>query len=212
MFLCSTPEEAGLGYVRNWKLEGVIEMAKLIYPINVSLDGYMEDERGNIEWTTSDDEVFAFWTDFQRPIGTYLYGRRMYESMVYWETASAKKGDEPEVMREFAQIWRAAEKIVYSRTLQAVSSARTRIEREFDPDAIRRLKESSEADITIGGPELAGQAMSAGLIDECHLLVNPIVLGGGKRALPDNLRMRLELLGERRFRSGVVHLHYRVIV
>lgn len=193
------------------KLEGVIEMAKLIYPINVSLDGYMEDERGNIEWTISDDEVFAFWTDFQRPIGTYLYGRRMYESMVYWETASAS-GDQPEVMREFAQIWRAAEKIVYSRTLQAVSSARTRIEREFDPDAIRRLKESLGADITIGGPELAGQAMSAGLIDECHLLLNPIVLGGRKRALPDNLRMRLELLGERRFRSGVVHLHYRVIV
>ncbi|MED4754524.1 dihydrofolate reductase family protein [Brevibacillus choshinensis] len=193
-------------------------MAKLIYPINVSLDGYMEDERGNIEWTISDDEVFAFWTDFQRPIGIYLYGRRMYESMVYWETASPQtpinfaSGDQPEVMRDFAQIWRAAEKIVYSRTLQAVSSARTRIEREFDPDAIRRLKESSGADITIGGPELAGQAMSAGLIDECYLLLNPIVLGGGKRALPDNLRMRLELLGERRFRSGVVHLHYRVIV
>jgi dihydrofolate reductase len=193
-------------------LEGVIEMPKLIYPINVSLDGYMEDERGNIEWSISDDEVFAFWTDFQRPIGTYLYGRGMYESMVYWETASAKKGDQPEVMREFAQIWRAAEKIVYSRTLQAVSSARTRIEREFDPDAIRRLKESAEADITIGGPELAGQAMSSGLIDECHLLVNPIVLGGGVQALPENLRMRLELLGERRFRSGVVHLHYHVIV
>jgi dihydrofolate reductase len=193
-------------------LEGVIEMAKLIYATNVSLDGYTEDEQGNLEWSISDDEVFAFWTDFERPIGTYLYGRRMYESMVYWETASAKPGDQPEVMREFAQIWRAAEKIVYSRTLQAVSSARTRIEREFDPDAIRRLKESSGADITIGGPELAGQAMSAGLIDECHLLLNPIVLGGGKRALPDNLSMRLELLGERRFRSSVVHLHYRVIV
>lgn len=187
-------------------------MAKLIYAANVSLDGYIEDERGNIEWSISDDEEFAFWTDFQRPIGTYLYGRRMYESMVYWETASVKPGDQPEVIREFAQIWRAAEKIVYSRALQAVSSARTRIEREFDPDAIRRLKESSGADITIGGPELAGQAMSAGLIDECHLLLNPIVLGGGKQALPDNLRMRLELLGERRFRSGVVHLHYRVIV
>jgi dihydrofolate reductase len=193
-------------------LEGVIEMAKLIYAINASLDGYTEDEQGNLEWSISDDEVFAFWTDFERTIGTYLYGRRMYESMVYWETASAKPGDQPEVMREFAQIWRAAEKIVYSRTLQAVSSARTRIEREFDPDAIRRLKESSGADFTIGGPELAGQAMSAGLIDECHLLLNPIVLGGGKRALPDNLSMRLELLGERRFRSGVVHLHYRVIV
>ncbi len=187
-------------------------MARLIYPINLSLDGYMEDERGSIEWSVSDDEVFAFWTDFQRPIGTYLYGRRMYESMVYWETASAKIGDQPEAMREFAHIWRGAEKIVYSRTLQAVSSARTRLEREFDPDAIRRLKASSEADITIGGPELAGQAMRAGLIDECHLLVNPIVLGGGKRALPDNLRMRLELLGERRFQCGIVHLHYRVIV
>ncbi len=187
-------------------------MAKLIYPINVSLDGYMEDERGNLEWSISDDELFAFWTDFQRPIGTYLYGRRMYESMVYWETASAKPGDQPEETREFAQIWRAAEKIVYSRTLQAVSSASTRIEREFDADAIRRLKKSSGADITIGGPELAGQAMSAGLIDECHLLLNPIVLGGRKRALPDNLSIRLELLGERRFRSGVVHLHYRVIV
>lgn len=186
-------------------------MAKLIYPANVSLDGYIEDERGNIEWTISDDKTYAFWTDFQRTIGTYLYGRRMYESMVYWETANAS-GDQPEVMREFAQIWRAAEKIVYSRTLQAVSSAKTRIEREFDPDAIRRLKESSGADITIGGPELAGRAMSAGLIDECHLLLNPIVLGGGKRALPDNFRMRLELLGERRFRNGVVHLHYRVIV
>lgn len=187
-------------------------MAKLLYPINLSLDGYMEDNRGNIEWTISGDEEFAFWTDFQKPIGTYLYGRRMYESMVYWETASAKKGDQPEEMREFAQIWRAADKIVYSQALQTVSSTRTRIEREFDPDAIRRLKESSEADITIGGPLIAGQAMSAGLIDECHLLVNPIILGGGKRALPDNLRMRLELLGERRFRSGIVHLRYRVIV
>jgi dihydrofolate reductase len=191
-------------------------MAKLIYPINVSLDGYMEDEQGNLEWSISDDEVFAFWTDFQRPIGTYLYGHRMYESMVYWETANPQtpinysSGDQPDVMREFAQIWQAAEKIVYSRTLQTASSDRTRIERDFDPHAIRRLKESSGADITIGGPELAGQAMSAGLIDECHLILNPIILGRGKRALPDNLRMRLELIGERRFQCGVVQLHYRV--
>ncbi|WP_211227729.1 dihydrofolate reductase family protein [Shimazuella kribbensis] len=145
-------------------------MAKLIYAANISLDGYIEDERSNIEWTISDDETYAFWTDFQLTIGTYLYGCRMYESMVYWETANAN-GDQSEVMREFAQIWRAAEKIVYSRTLQSVSSAKTRIEREFDPDAIRRLKESSGADITIGGPELAGRAMSADLIDECHLLL-----------------------------------------
>ena len=186
-------------------------MAKLIYPINVSLDGYMEDERGNIDWSNSDDEVFAFWLDFQRPIGTCLYGRRMYESMMYWETAYTQKGDQPEAIREFAQVWQAAEKIVYSKTLQAVSSARTRIEREFDPGAIRRLKEYSKADITIGGPGLAGQAMNAGLIDECHLLVNPIILGSGKRAFPDNLRTQLELLKEYRFRCGVVHLHYRVI-
>lgn len=186
-------------------------MVKLIYAANISLDGYIEDERGDIDWTISDDETYAFWTGFQRLIGTYLYGHRMYESMVYWETASVS-GDQPEVKREFAQIWQAAEKIVYSRTLQAVSSAKTRIEREFDPDAIRRLKASSGADITIGGPELAGQAMRAGLVDEYHLLLNPIVLGAGKPALPDNLYTRLELLGERRFRSGVVHLHYRVIV
>lgn len=186
-------------------------MAKLIYPINVSLDGYMEDESGNIDWTISDDETYAFWTGFQRTIGTYLYGRRTYESMVYWETADAGGGQQ-EIAREFARIWRAAEKIVYSRTLQEASSAKTRIEREFDPGAIRKLKASSGADITIGGPELAGQAMRAGLVDECHLLLNPIVLGGGKRALPDNFRTRLELLGERRYRSGIVHLHYRVIV
>ena len=186
-------------------------MAKLIYPITLSLDGYIEDVHGNLDWSTSDDETYAFWTDFQRTIGTYLYGRRMYESMVYWETAIAGR-DQPEVKLEFAQIWRAAEKFVYSRTLQEVSSAKTRLEREFDPDLIRRLKESSGADITIGGAELAGWAMRAGLIDECHLLLNPIVIGGGKRALPDNLPIRLELLNERRFRSGVVHHHYRVIV
>lgn len=187
-------------------------MAKLIYPINVSLDGYMEDESGNIDWSISDDDVFDFWIDFQRPIGTYIYVRRMYESMVYWETASVNSYHQPEAIQEFAQIWRNAEKIVYSQTLQSVTSAKTRIERDFNPEEIRKLKESSDADITIGGPELAGQAMRAGLIDECHLLVNPIVLGGGKRALPDNFLMRLELIGEHQFKCGVVHLHYRVIV
>ncbi|MFC3800933.1 dihydrofolate reductase family protein [Cohnella sp. GCM10012308] len=187
-------------------------MAKLIYPINLSLDGYMEDERGDLDWSISDDETYAFWTGFQRTIGTYLYGRRMYESMVYWETAHVGDDEPEDKAREFAQIWRAADKIVYSGTLPAATSAKTKVEREFDPDAIRRLKASSEADMTIGGPELAGQAMRAGLIDECHLLLNPIVLGGGKPALPDNLRMQLELLSERRFRSGVIHFHYRVIV
>lgn len=192
-------------------------MPKLIYPINVSLDGYIEDESGNLDWSVSDDELFTFWTDFQRPIGLYLYGRRMYESMVYWETASPQtsvnfsSGDQPDVTRKFAQIWQATEKTVYSRTLQKVSSTRTRIEREFNPDAIWKLKNSSGIDMTIGGAELAGQAMKAGLVDECHLLVHPIILGGGKRAFPNNFHMRLELLSDHRFRSGVAHLRYRVI-
>lgn len=193
-------------------------MAKLIYPINVSLDGYMEDENGNLEWSISDDEIFTFWTDFQRPIGTYLYGRRMYESMVYWETDKPQMpsnfvgGNQTTIMSEFAQIWQNAEKIVYSRTLQEVSSARTRIDQEFNPDKIWKLKKSSKANITVSGPSLAKQAMNMGLVDECHFLVHPIILGGGKRALPNNLRIQLKLLSERRFESGVVHLHYRMIV
>jgi dihydrofolate reductase len=154
--------------------------------------------------------VHAFVNDLERPIGTYLYGRRMYETMVYWETVST--GTEPTVPRDFAEIWRAAEKIVYSRSLETVSSARTRIERDLDPDAIRRLKQTSTADITIGGADLAGQALALGLVDECHLFLGPIVIGGGKHALPDGLRAQLELLGERRFRNGVVHLRYRVSV
>ena len=184
-------------------------MAKLIYSPIASLDGYVEDERGGFEWAAPDDEVHAFVNDLERPIGTYLYGRRMYETMVFWETASTGAGSSA-VSRDFAVIWRAAEKIVYSRTLTTVSSARTRIERGFDPDAIRRLKETSGADITIGGAELAGQAMAAGLVDECHLFLGPVIVGGGKRALPDNVRAELELVDERRFRCGVVHLHYRM--
>jgi dihydrofolate reductase len=184
-------------------------MAKLIYAAIASLDGYVEDEEGKFDWATPDEEVHAFANDLERPIGTYLYGRRMYETMVFWETASTE-ADEPPVFRDYAEIWRAAEKIVYSRTLQTVSSARTRIEREFDRDAVRRLKQSAGADIAIGGAELAGQAIGAGLVDECHLLLCPIVVGGGKRALPENVRAQLELLDERRFKNGVVHLHYRV--
>ncbi len=184
-------------------------MAKLIYSALASLDGYVEDKRGNFEWAAPDDEVHAFVNDLERPIGTYLYGRRMYETMVFWETVSTG-GDQPAVSRDFAQIWRAAQKIVYSRTLQALSSARTRIERDFDPAAIRQLKGSSDRDITVGGAELAGEAMAAGLVDECHLFLGPIVVGGGKRALPDDVRIQLELLDEHRFRSGVVHLHYGV--
>jgi dihydrofolate reductase len=184
-------------------------MAKLIYAAIASLDGYVEDEDGRSDWGMPDEEVHAFVNELSRPIGTYLYGRRMYETMVFWETASTEV-DEPAVFRDYAGIWRAAEKIVYSRSLQTVSSARTRIEREFDRDAVRRLKQSSTADIGVGGAELAGQAIAAGLVDECHLFLCPIVVGGGKRALP--VRAQLELLDERRFRNGVVHLHYRVSV
>jgi dihydrofolate reductase len=184
-------------------------MVKLIYSAIASLDGYVEDEQGKFDWATPDDEVHAFVNDLERPIGTYLYGRRMYETMVFWETVGTGS-DQPAVTRDFAEIWQAAEKIVYSRTMRTVSSARTRIERTFDAGAIRQLKETSGADITIGGAELAGQAIAEGLVDECHLLLGPIVVGGGKRALPRNVRAQLELLDERRFRSGVVHLHYRL--
>jgi dihydrofolate reductase len=184
-------------------------MAKLIYAAIASLDGYVEDEVGKFDWAAPDEEMHAFVNDLERPLGTYLYGRRMYETMVFWETASTE-ADEPPVFYDYAGIWRAAEKIVYSRTLQTPSSARTRIEREFEPDAVRQLKLASTADIAVAGGELAGQAIGAGLVDECHLFLCPIVVGGGKRALPDNVRAQLELLDERRFKNGVIHLHYRV--
>jgi dihydrofolate reductase len=184
-------------------------MAKLIYSAIASLDGYVEDERGNFDWAAPDNEVHAFINDLERSVGTYLYGRRMYETMVYWETVSTGD-DQLAVSREFAQIWRAADKIVYSRTLETVSSERTRIEREFEPDAVQRLVEASAADVTVGGAELAGVAMRAGLVDECQLLLAPIIVGGGKRALPNDVVAPLELLDERRFGGGVVHLRYRV--
>ena len=184
-------------------------MAKLIYSAIASLDGYVEDDQGTFDWAAPDDEVHAFVNELERPVGTYLYGRRMYETMVFWETA-ATNGDHRAVSREFAEIWRAAAKIVYSRTLQTASSARTRIEREFDPAAVSRLKEASVSDMTVGGAELAGQAIAAGLVDECHLFLGPVMVGGGKRALPDHVRTRLELRDERRFRNGVVFLRYGV--
>jgi dihydrofolate reductase len=183
-------------------------MAKLTYAAIASLDGYVEDAEGTFGWAAPDEEVRAFINDLERPVGTYLYGRRMYETMLFWETVNAD-ADEPAVS-DYAGIWRAAEKIVYSRTLDTPSSGRTRIEREFEPDAVRQLKASTGADISVGGAELAARALGAGLVDECHLFLCPIVVGGGKRALPDNVRTRLELLDEHRFRSGVVHLHYRV--
>jgi dihydrofolate reductase len=181
-------------------------MARLIYSAIASLDGYVEDEQGKFDWAAPDEEVHAFVNDLERPIGTYLYGRRMYETMVYWETDDDQAG----VARDYAEIWRAAEKVVYSRTLQTATTAKTRIEREFDPVAVRQLKETSVSDITVGGADLAGQAIAAGLVDECHLFLNPILVGGGKPALPDNMRSPLELLDERSFKGGVVHLHYRI--
>lgn len=182
-------------------------MAKLIYAPMGSLDGYIEDEHGRFEWAAPDDEVMAFVNDLVRPVGIHLYGRRMYETMVYWETADGGS-DQPALTREWAGIWRAAEKVVYSRTLQTVSSAKTRIERDLNPDAIRQMKETSAADIVIGGAELAGQAIAAGLIDELHFVLVPTIIGGGKRALPGKVRTELELVDERRFRNGAVHLHY----
>jgi dihydrofolate reductase len=192
--------------LRRW-----ISMAKLLYSAITSLDGYVADQRGNFDWAAPDEEVHAFVNDLERPIGTYLYGRRMYEVMVYWETAPTAPtvGAEPPFVRDFARIWQAADKIVYSTTLASVRSGRTRVERSFDPEAIRRMKAAAARDISVGGPDLAAQALRAGLVDECSLLVTPMVVGGGKRALPDKLRARLELLGERRFASGVVHLRYR---
>src|SRR2546423_405361 len=179
-------------------------MAKLIYSAMASLDGYVEDERGRFDWAAPDEEVHAFVNDLERPVGTYLYGRRMYETMVFWESPPDLP-DEPPVVQDFAEIWQAAEKIVYSRTLATVASDRTRLERAFDPEAIRRLKATADRDLTVGGPELAAQAIAAGLVDEYHLFLVPVLVGGGKRSLPDdNVRATLELLAERRFRAGTV--------
>jgi dihydrofolate reductase len=163
------------------------------------------DAEGIFDWAAPDEDVHAFVNDLERPIGTYLYGRRMYEVMAVWESLT----DTSPAVRDFAEIWRAADKIVYSRTLPAVSTARTRLEREFDPAAVRDLKASAGRDLSVGGPDLAAQAIKAGLVDECHLFLVPIVVGGGNRSLPDHVRWQLELVDECRFRGGVVHLHYR---
>jgi dihydrofolate reductase len=174
----------------------------------MSLDGYIAGKDGNFDWAAPDEEVHAFVNDLERQIGTYLYGRRMYEVMRYWETAPT--GDNPlPVVKDYAQIWRAADKIVYSTTLATVSSAQTRIERDFDPEAVRQIKARAERDISVSGPELAGQAIKAGLVDELHLFLVPIVVGGGKSSLPNHVRVDLELLDEHRFGNGTVHLHYR---
>ena len=182
-------------------------MAKLIYSAITSLDGYVEDAKGEFGWAAPDEQVHAFVNDLERPVGTYLYGRRMYETMVVWETLSSRAGRRT-VAEEFAEIWQAADKVVYSETLRDVSSARTRIEREFDSESVRRLKHAANRDISVGGAELAGNALREGLVDECHLFLAPVTVGGGRRALPLNVRIPFDLLDERRFRSGFVHLHY----
>ena len=183
-------------------------MAKLIYAAITSLDGYIEDAGGGFDWAEPDEEVHAFVNELQRPVGVYLYGRRLYETMRAWETDPGLAEHSP-VMRDFAAIWKAADKIVYSRTLETVSTERTRIEREFDADAVRQLKAAAGSDLVIGGAILAAEAFRAGLVDECHLFLAPVLVGGGKRALPDGVRQRLELLDDRRFRNGTLSLRYR---
>ena len=182
-------------------------MAKLIYVTNTSLDGYVEDRDGGFDWGAPDEEYFSSINDLERSVGTYLYGRRMYETMVYWEAAPLA-GQPPWVV-EFANIWRAADKVVFSKTLGSVSSDRTTLEREFDVEAIRRMKTGETHDLTVGGADLAARAFGAGLVDECHLFLWPVVLGGGRYAFPAKERLDLQLLDERRSGSGVVHLHYR---
>ena len=178
--------------------------ARLVYSAIASLDGYVADREGDFSWSEPDEEVHAFVNELERPVGTYLFGRRLYEVMVAWETMS----DPEPVMRDFASIWRAADKIVYSSTLSEVSSARTVIEREFDAGAVREMKAASGRDLAVGGPHLAAHAIRAGLVDEYRVFLSPVVVGGGTRWLPDDVRVDLELLEERRFGNGVVHLRY----
>jgi dihydrofolate reductase len=183
-------------------------MARLIFPAISSLDGYIEDSNGRFDWTTPDEEVHQFINDLERSAGTHIYGRRMYETMMVWETDPNLAAESP-ILRDYAEIWQAADKIVYSKTMQAVSTRKTQLQRNFNPADIRQLKEAAEQDILIAGPELAAHAFRAGLIDECHLFLAPVILGGGKPALPDNIRLQLELVEERRFANGMVFLRYR---
>jgi dihydrofolate reductase len=183
-------------------------MAKLIYSMITSLDGYAEASEGGLGTGADDQEVHTFVDDLFRPVGTYLYGRRMYETMVYWETAHAEPGQPPHIV-QYARDWQAAEKIVYSTTLESVSSAQTTIERTFDPDAVRRLKAEADRDLTIDGPTLAAQAITAGLVDEYHLFITTTVVGGGKRFFPDGVRLDLELVEERSFHTGLIYARYR---
>lgn len=183
-------------------------MAKLIYAGILSLDGYVADEQGKFDWSEPDEEVHAFINDVTRPVGTFLLGRRMYEVLLAWETMDV--ADQPPAIQDFAQIWRAADKVVYSTTLENASTAKTRIERNFDPEGIRQMKAAAEGDLTVSGPHLAAHAIRAGLVDEYHLFVNPIIVGGGNPFLPDDVRLDLDLMDEHRFDGGVVYLRYRL--
>ncbi|RSM44801.1 deaminase [Actinoplanes sp. ATCC 53533] len=185
-------------------------MAKLIYVTNVSIDGYIEDDRGAFDWLPMDDELFALYTELLRSVGTFLYGRRLYEAMAVWETDAALAA-QSDLTADFASAWQAADKVVYSTTLAAVSTADTRLERRFDPAAVHQLKAAAGKDLTVGGANLAARAFKAGLVDECQLFIWPVVVGGGKPGLPTGMRADLELLDERRFRNGVVCLRYRTL-
>ena len=184
-------------------------MAKLIYVTNVSLDGYIEDEHGSFDWTPPEDNFFVFITDLMRPVGTYLYGRRLFDLMAVWETDPALAA-QSELLADFANVWQAADKVVYSTTLDAVSTAKTRLERDFDPASVRAMKTSATSDLTVGGAHLAAQAFKAGLVDECHLFIHPVLLGGGKPTLPSDIRVELELLDDRQLSKGVVYLRYGI--
>ena len=184
-------------------------MAKLIYVSNVSLDGFIEDDDGAFDWTEPNDEQFAFITDLVRPVGTWLYWRRLYESMAVWETDPAL-ASQSALRADFAHVWQAGDKVVYSTTLDAVSTAKSRLERRFDPDAVRAMKAAASRDLTVGGANLAAQAFREGLIDECHLFISPVILGRGKPSLPSDLRVQLELLDERRFDNGILYVRHRI--
>jgi dihydrofolate reductase len=184
-------------------------MANLVYSTITSLDGYIADKNGGVEWGAPDREVLTFMNDLVRGFGTYLYGRRLYESMVYWETFN-DSDDQPPGIQEFAEMWRAATKVVFSRTLTAVSSERTQIDRVFDPKLVQRMKQASTHDVSVGGANLAGEAMAAGLVDEIHLFITPIALGDGTPALPAHFQSNFELQSVDRFASGVVHIQYRI--
>ena len=183
-------------------------MAKLHYSAITSLDGYIADKHGNFEWSAPNEEVHAFVNDLERPIGTHLFGRRMYETMVVWEDLDTS--NEPPVMSDYAEMWRAADKIVYSTTLENVSSTRTRLEQRFDPSAVADLKAAATRDLSIGGANLAGQAMRAGLVDEIELFITPVVVGGGTHWAPEDVFVRGSLVEHEPFGDGTVFMRYEL--